>query len=153
MWPLCGVIAVDFGDCCLSGFTWLGLGLGDFAPKWLILGQIFWRPRYGSNSCVVQFWAKFSMGLLCGKDSAVDRSGPKNIWLHFPAWFLDLKRVVGDNFVVVNFQTSYFWLYALMATGDQVLVFRWSWGVWLGNLEQERRFGTLLGANGFCEIR
>ena len=75
---------------------------------------------------MVQFWAKLFN--FCRKDSAVDRSGPKKIWLPFPAWFLDLKRVVGDNFVVVNFQTSYFWLYALIQTGDQVIVFRWSGG-------------------------
>ena len=125
MWRLRGVIVVDFGDCGLSGFTWLGLGFGDFEPKWLILGQIFWRPRYGSNYCVVQFWAKVFN--FCGKDSAVDRSGPKKIWLHFPAWLLDLKRVVGENFVVVHFQNSNFWLYAPMQV-DQVLVFRWSAG-------------------------
>ena len=138
MWRLCGVTAVDFGDCGLSGFR---MGhLGDLGQKWPILQQIFWRGMvFGSNSGVGQIWPKclglhgyFGVNIPCLTDQ-----GENKFDSIFSARVFGLKRVVGENCVVVHFQNSYFWLCTLAQTG---LVIRCSSSKGLGFLVG--RFGA-----------
>ena len=151
MWRLCGDTAFDFGDCGLSGFR---MGhLGDLGQKWPILQQIFWRGMvFPSNFGVGQFWPKilglhgyFGVNIPCLTDQ-----GENKFDSIFSARVFGLKRVVGENCVVVHFQNSYFWLCTLAHTG---WVIRCSsskgLGVWLDDLGQKRGFGTLLGKNCF----
>lgn len=111
------------------------------------------------------FWLKFWCGSILAKIlglhgcfgvniPCLTDQGEKKFDSIFSAWFFGLKRVVGENCVVVHFQNSYFWLCTLAHTG---WVIRCSsskgLGVWLDDLGQKRGFGTLLGKICFWQNR